>query len=61
MEYFLDKMMGCMHGMGGGMMRKGMMGGQGMMQMHLQLVTRLDLLDARLAKIEALFERLMQR
>ena len=54
-------MMGCMHGMGGNMMKKGMMGGPGMMQMHQQVVTRLDLIDARLAKIEALFGRLMQR
>ncbi|MEA3274097.1 MAG: hypothetical protein U9Q81_02120 [Pseudomonadota bacterium] len=55
------KMMGCMQGMGGGMMQKGMMGGHAMMQKHQQVVNRLDLIDARLAKIETLLERLMQR
>lgn len=51
----------------GGMMSQGMKGGHGhgmghgMMQKHQQLVSRLDLLDARMAKIEAMLERLLQR
>ena len=43
------------------MMQKGMMDGQGMMQKHQDVLNRIDLLDARLAKIETLLERLMQR
>lgn len=60
------KMMGCGAGMKGGM--KG--GGMGMMrdqmmqrmhEKHRDLVVRLDLLDARMAKIEVMLERLLQR
>ncbi|GEM_PF-2373125 len=47
--------------MGKGMMNKGMMGKRMMMAKHRQLVNRLDLIDARLAKIEAMLERLLQR
>lgn len=68
-------MMGGMQGMGGGpgsgmmkggrgmgcKMHQGMKGGHGMMQKHQDVVNRLDLIDARLVKIEALLERLMQR
>jgi len=59
-----------MMGMGGMMkgspgmgckMHQGMKGGHGMMQKHRDLENRLDLIDARLAKIETLLERLMQR
>ena len=59
-----------MMGMGGMMkggqgmgckMHQGMKGGHGMMQKHRDLENRLDLSDARLAKIETLLERLMQR
>ncbi len=58
--------MGCRAGMKGGM--KG--GGMGMMreqtmqrmhEKHRDLVVRLDLLDARMAKIEVMLERLLQR
>ena len=52
----------------GGMMSRGMKGGHGkgmmghgMMRKHQQVVNRLDLLDARLAKIETMLERLMLR
>jgi len=52
----------------GGMMSQGMKGGHGkgmmghgMMPKHQQVVNRLDLLDARMAKIEAMLERLIQR
>ncbi|MEL0586412.1 MAG: hypothetical protein AAES65_16200 [Candidatus Thiodiazotropha sp. (ex. Lucinoma kazani)] len=52
----------------GGMMSKGMKGGQGkgmmghgMMHKHQQVINRLDLLDARMAKIETMLERLLQR
>ena len=52
----------------GGMMSQGMKGGHGkgmmghgMMRKHRQVVNRLDLIDARLAKIETMLERLMQR
>jgi len=52
-------------GQGGmGMMGKGMHGGQGgmgMMGKHKQVVSSLDIIDARLAKIEVLLERLSQR
>ena len=58
-----NKMMGQ-----GGMMSRGMKGGHGKgmmghrtMRKHQQVVNRLDLLDARLAKIETMLERLMQR
>lgn len=65
------RMMGGMQGMGGGpsggtmgkgaMMHQGMKGGHGTMQKHRDVVNRLDLIDARLVKIEAMLERLMQR
>lgn len=52
----------------GGMMSQGMKGGHGkgmmghgMMRKHKQVVNRLDLIDARMAKIEVMLERLMQR
>lgn len=47
----------------GGMMSHGMKGGhyKGMMRKHQQVVNRLDMLDARMAKIEVMLERLMQR
>ncbi len=52
----------------GGMMSQGMKGGHGkgmmghgMMRKHQQVVNRLDLIDARMAKIEVMLERLMQR
>ena len=50
-------------GQGGGMMQggSGMMGQGGMMRKNQQVMNRLDLLDARMAKIETLLERLMQR
>ena len=51
------------HG-GGGMMGGGGdhgMGGHGMMKKHQEVLNRLDLLEARLAKIEVMLERLMQR
>ena len=58
-----NKMMGQ-----GGMMSQGMKGGHGkrmmghgMMRKHQQVLNRLDLLDARLAKIETMLERLLQR
>lgn len=68
-------MMGGMQGMGGGpgrgmmkggqgmgcKMHQGMKGGHGMMQKHRDVLNRLDLIDARLVKIEALLERLIQR
>lgn len=52
-----------MMGQGGGMMSHGMKGGhdKGMMRKHQQVVNRLDMLDARMAKIEVMLERLMQR
>lgn len=48
-------------GQGAGMMQggSGMMGQGGMMRKHQQMMNRLDLLDARMAKIEAMLERLM--
>jgi hypothetical protein len=49
---------------GSGMMGQGGghgMGGHGMMRKHQQVLNRLDLLDARMAKIEAMLERLMLR
>lgn len=51
-------MMGMMHGgMGGGMgMRHG-----AMHEKHRELIGRLDLLEARMAKIEVMLERLLQR
>jgi len=56
------KMRGCASGMHqGGMMNRGMGGMGGMMQSRQQLMGRLDLLDARLAKIEAMLESLLQR
>jgi hypothetical protein len=42
-------------------MHQGMKGGHCMLQKHRDLESRLDLIDARLAKIETLLERLMQR
>jgi hypothetical protein len=52
-------MMGQGMGQGMGMMpRCGMCGGQ---YSYGALIDRLDLLDARLAKIETLLERLLQR
>jgi len=52
-----------MMGHGGGMMSHGKKGGhdKGMMRKHQQIVNRLDMLDARMAKIEVMLERLMQR
>jgi hypothetical protein len=51
-------MMGMMHGgMGGGMgMRHG-----GRHEKHRELIGRLDLLEARMAKIEVMLERLLER
>ena len=51
---------------GGGMMhggKGGMMGGGkgGMQERYRELRDRLDLLDARMAKIETMLERLLQR
>jgi hypothetical protein len=63
-------MMGGQQGQGGGMgmMRQGMMGGgmmdkpkRGVAEMHQQVLGRLDLLEARLAKVETMLERLLQR
>ena len=56
-------MMGkCMRGGGHGMMGKGMQGGShGMMGRHKDLTARLDLMEARLAKMETLLERMSQR
>jgi hypothetical protein len=58
-------MMGMMHGgKGGGMMGYGGHGGgkgHGMHEKHRKLIGRLDLLEARLAKIETMLERLLQR
>jgi hypothetical protein len=64
-----------MHGMG--KMRKGMMGqggkgpgcmkqgcghgGKGQQDRHQQVVRRLDMIEARIAKIEVMLESLMQR
>lgn len=48
-----------MDGMPGGMMEGG--GGSVMHQHYREVIGRLDLLDARLAKIEAMLERLLQR
>lgn len=60
--------MGMMHkgkgqqGKGGcGMMRGGGPQGKGMQGKHEQVVKRLDMIDARLAKIEAMLESLMRR
>lgn len=52
-----------MMGHRGGMMSHGKKGGhnKGMMRKHQQVVNRLDMLDARMAKIEVMLERLMQR
>lgn len=50
-----------MQGMDGGMMKQALISGQGMMQMDQQVIIGLDLLDAGLAKIEALLERMLQR
>ena len=52
-----------MHGGQGGMgmMGKGMHGGMGMMQKHQQVVSQLNLIEARLAKIEFLLERMIQQ
>jgi hypothetical protein len=49
-------------GQGGSMMKggSGMMGQGGMMRKHQQVMNRLDLLDARMAKIETMLEHLMQ-
>jgi hypothetical protein len=47
--------------MGKGMMGKAMHGGHGMMAMHNQVLSRLDLMEARLAKMEVLLERMTQR
>lgn len=44
-----------------GMMGKGMHGGPDMMARHSQVTSRLDLMDARLAKIETLLEHLNRR
>ena len=51
------------HGGGGMMGGRGDhgMGGHGMMKKHQEVLNRLDLLEARLAKIEVMLERLMQR
>lgn len=51
-------MMGRGMGQGGGMMAKQ---GRGVTQMHNQVMGRLDLLEARLAKVETMLERLLQR
>ena len=50
-------------GQGGGMMQggSGMMGQGGMKRKQQQVMNRLDLLDARMAKIETMLEHLMQR
>lgn len=50
-------MMGMMHGGKGGMMG----GGPGMQRHYRDLRNRLDLLDARMARIESMLEHLMQR
>jgi len=56
---------GMMGGAGKGMMGKGMMGqhmmGKHMMQKHNQVLNRLDLIDARIAKIETMLEKLLLR
>lgn len=55
---------GGMMGHGGGRTMGGGdhgMGGHGMMKKHQEVLNRLDLLEARLAKIEVMLERLMQR
>jgi hypothetical protein len=70
----MPMMMGKQQGRGAGMMmgRGGMMGmmrhgghgggkGHGMHEKHRKLIGRLDLLEARLAKIETMLERLLQR
>ena len=57
--------MGMMHGSKGGgigMMGGGMGGhGHGMKEKHRKLIGRLDLLEARMAKIETMLERLLLR
>jgi opacity protein-like surface antigen len=52
-------MMGMMRGCPGGMM--GGRGGPGMQQHYREVMGRLDLLDARLTKIETMLEHLLQR
>ena len=53
---------GMHRGQGGmGMMGKGMHGGMGMMKKHQQVVSQLNLIEARLAKMELLLERMNQQ
>jgi len=51
---------GMMNGGSGSMMQHGMMG-KHMMQKHNQVLNRLDLIDARIAKIETMLEKLLLR
>ena len=59
--------MGGMHkgkgkqGKGGGMMHGGGQHGKGKHEKHEQVVKRLDMIEARLAKIEAMLESLVRR
>jgi hypothetical protein len=46
-------------GKGGGMMHGGH--GKGMREMNRKLMARLDLLEARMVKMEFMLERLLQR
>ena len=53
---------GCKHRKGqGGMMRGGGRQGMGRHDRHDEVVRRLDMIEARMAKIEAMLERLMRR
>ena len=56
-------MMGMMHGgKGGGMGMKGCSGeGHGMAERYNRLLGRLDLLEARMAMMQTMLERLMER
>ena len=51
----------CHHGKGPGGMKHGAGHGKGQHNKHAQVVQRLDIIEARLAKIEAMLETLMRR
>jgi len=59
----LETTMGMMHGgKGGGMGMKGCSGeGHGMAERYNRLLGRLDLLEARMAMMQTMLERLMER